>query len=227
MLSNRGGPGDEYEDWEYPDPRDVEDLADRPIVDKPRTESRGFSTLKMVVVGVVAASLIGSLMIPLLMSPRGAAPPEQVTPAVGLSEAAVAYDAWLQRSVDAAFREWGAQGQAQYLGAEFEISDTDPIIGLRVDGLDPTTDAARTVLQNYSIAILGRIFADPRADSATLFWYNLSTGTDGRSQLQAAMVVGLVRQTADVIDWSSLRAEELENAVDLYRDLAAERSQPG
>ena len=227
MLSNRGGPGDEYEEWEYPDPKDVEDLADRPILDKPRTESKGFSTLKMVVVGIVAASLIGSLMIPLLASPRGGPSPQEVTPATGLSEEAAAYDAWLQRSVDSALREWGAQGQAQYLGAEFEISDTDPIIGLRVDGLDPTTDSARSAMQNYSIAILGRIFADQRADSATLFWYNLNTAADGRSQLQAAMVVGLVRQTAEVIDWSNLRATELENAVDLYRDLAAERSQPG
>ena len=68
MLSNRGGPGDEYEEWEYPDPKDVEDLADRPIMDEPRSEGQGFSTLKMVVVGVVAVSLIGSLMVPLLAS---------------------------------------------------------------------------------------------------------------------------------------------------------------
>ena len=71
-------------------------------------------------------------------------------------------------------------------------------------------------MQSYSIAILGRIFDDGRADSVTLFWYNLAAGADGgQAQLQAAMVVGLVRQTADGIDWSSLRAAELAEAVDL------------
>ena len=227
MLSNRGGPGDEYEEWEYPDPKDVEDLADRPIMDEPRSESRGFSTLKMVVVGVVAASLIGSLMIPILASPRGGAAPEEVIPAGGLSEDAVAYDAWLSQNVDSALREWGAGGRAQYLGAEFDLSVADPIVGMLVNGLDPASDSGKSEMQNYSIAILGRIFEDPRASSVTLFWYNLETGVDGATQLVASMVVGILRETAAGIDWASLRAVELADEVDLYRDLEAEATGAG
>lgn len=227
MLSNRGGPGDEYEEWEYPDPRDVEDLADRPIMDEPRTESRGFSTLKMVVVGVIAASLVGSLMVPLLVSPRGGSAPQEVIPGDGLSEEAAAYDAWLSQSVDSALREWGAGGRAQYLGTEFDLSVSDPIIGLLVNGLDPATDSAKAEMQSYTIAILERVFDDPRARSATLFWYNIETGVDGTTQLEAAMVVGILRETAAGIDWSSLRAAELAGEVDLYRDLEAESAGTG
>ncbi len=227
MLSNRGGPGDEYEEWEYPDPKDVEDLADRPIMDEPRTESRGFSTLKMVVVGVVAVSLIGSLMVPLLVSPRGGSAPQEVTPADGLSEEAAAYDAWLSQSVDSALQEWGAGGRAQYLGAEFDISVADPIVGLLVNGLDPASDSGKSEMQSYSISILSRVFDDPRASSATLFWYNLETGADGTTQLEAAMVVGILRETAAGIDWANLRAADLADEVDLYRDLEAEATGTG
>ncbi len=227
MLSNRGGPGDEYEEWEYPDPRDVEDLADRPIMDEPRTESRGFSTLKMVVVGVVAVSLIGSLMVPLLVSPRGGAAPQEVIPAGGQSEEAAAYDSWLAQSVDSALQEWGAGGRAQYLGAEFDISVADPIVGLLVNGLDPASDSGKAEMQSYSISILSRVFDDPRASSATLFWYNLETGADGTTQLEAAMVVGILRETAAGIDWANLRAAELADEVDLYRDLEAEATGTG
>ena len=227
MLSNRGGPGDEYEEWEYPDPKDVEDLADRPIMDEPRSESRGFSTLKMVIVGVVAVSLIGSLMVPLLVSPRGGAAPQEVIPSGGLSEEAAAYDAWLSQSVDSALREWGAGGRAQYLGAEFDLSVADPIIGLLVNGLDPASDSGKSEMQSYSISILSRVFDDPRASSVTLFWYNLDTGADGTTQLEAAMVVGILRETAAAIDWANLRAAELAGEVDLYRDLEAEAAGTG
>lgn len=227
MLSNRGGPGDEYEEWEYPDPKDVEDLADRPIMDEPRTESRGFSTLKMVVVGVVAVSLIGSLMVPLLVSPRGGAAPQEVLPAGGQSEEAAAYDSWLAQSVDSALQEWGASGRAQYLGAEFDISVADPIVGLLLNGLDPASDSGKAEMQSYSISILSRVFDDPRASSATLFWYNLETGADGTTQLEAAMVVGILRETAAGIDWANLRAAELADEVDLYRDLEAEATGTG
>ena len=227
MLSNRGGPGDEYEEWEYPDPKDVEDLADRPIMDEPRSESRGFSTLKMVIVGVVAVSLIGSLMVPLLVSPRGGAAPQEVIPSGGLSEEAAAYDAWLSQSVDSALREWGAGGRAQYLGAEFDLSVADPIIGLLVNGLDPASDSGKSEMQSYSISILSRVFDDPRASSVTLFWYNLETGSDGTTQLEAAMVVGILRETAAAIDWANLRAAELAGEVDLYRDLEAEAAGTG
>ena len=227
MLSNRGGPGDEYEEWEYPDPKDVEDLADRPIMDEPRSESRGFSTLKMVIVGVVAVSLIGSLMVPLLVSPRGGAAPQEVIPSGGLSEEAAAYDAWLSQSVDSALREWGAGGRAQYLGAEFDLSVADPIIGLLVNGLDPASDSGKSEMQSYSISILSRVFDDPRASSVTLFWYNLETGSDGTTQLEAAMVVGILRETAAAIDWANLRAADLAGEVDLYRDLEAEAAGTG
>ena len=98
----------------------------------------------------------------------------------------------------------------------------DPIIGVLVNGLDPASDSGKSEMQNYSIAILGRIFDDPRASSATLLWYNLETGDDGTTQLEAAMVVGILRQTAAGIDWASLRAVELADEVDLYRDLEAE-----
>ena len=225
MPENRRGPGDEYQDWEYPDPKDVEELANRPIMDEPRSESRGFATLKMVVVGVVAVSLVASLMLPLLMS-RNNPQPADVNPGPVLTEETAAYSAWLEQSVGASLREWGAQGQAQYLGVQFDISGTDPVIGVRVDGLNPTTDSAKSAMQSYSIAILGRIFGDGRADSVTLFWYSLATGEDGSPQLQAAMVVGLVRQTADGIDWSNLRAADLADAVDLYRDLPSGPAEP-
>ena len=227
MLGKPRGPGDEYQDWEYPDPRDVEDLSELPVVDEPRPQRQGLFALKMVVVGIVAVSLVGSLMVPLLGSIGGGAAPAEVTPGNAVSEEAAAYGAWLEQSVDTALREWGAGNQAQYLGVQFDISDTDPIVGMRVDGLDPTSDSARFSMQSYSIAILGRIFDDPRADSVTLFWYSLA-GDDGSgsARLQAAMVVGVVRQTADGIEWSNLGAGDLADAVDLYRDLAAEAQEP-
>ena len=227
MLGKPRGPGDEYQDWEYPDPRDVEDLAEIPVVEEPRTQGRGLSWLKLLVMGVLIVSLLGSLMVPLLGSIGGGATPAEVAPGGAVDEEAAAYRAWLEQSVDSALREWGAGDQAQFLGVQFDISGTDPIVGLRVDGLDPTSDSAKFAMQSYSIAVLGRIFDDPRADSATLFWYSLvADDGSGSGRLQGAMVVGIVRQTADVIEWSNLGAGDLADAVDLYQELAAEAQEP-
>ncbi|MDA0988326.1 MAG: hypothetical protein O2783_04210 [Chloroflexi bacterium] len=219
MLEKRPGPGDEYQDWEYPDPKDIEELSAIPFGDEPPSGGSRMSILLKVVGGIMLLSFVGSLLSPILGSLSGGGD-QTGTSSDNTAQDTQAYELWIGSSVNAALSESGALGQVRYIGIQFDTSVRDPVIGFLVEGLDPQSSSGRDALQNYSITVLERLFADERAESVTLAWLRPVADSGSRSSSQeVVLLVGVLRNTALGIDWENLRAEDLPGVVEFYQEL--------
>ncbi len=222
MLEKR--PGDEYQEWEYPDPKDVEDLNEFVEDDDPESQ-RGsrLPSLRQTIVGIVLLTFAGSLLLPFLPAlgqGQGAAEQVDVPPATGSTdEELIIYDEWIESNVYAGLREWGAADRVEYLGVQFNGSIQFPVIGLQVETRDPEGGAGIPMLQSYSIEIFDRVFGDERAQSVVLAWFRPAAAGGDSPGLEEVMLVGMLNETAQGIDWASLKAEDLRGVADLYRDI--------
>ncbi len=222
MLEKR--PGDEYQEWEYPDPKDVEDLNELVEDDDPESQSGSrLPSLRQTIIGIVLLTFAGSLLLPFLPAlgqGQGAAEQVDVPSAAGnTDEELIIYDEWIESNVYAGLREWGAADRVQYLGVQFNGSIQSPIIGLQVETLDPESGAGIPMLQSYSIEIFDRVFGDERAQSVILAWFRPAAAGGESPGLEEVMLVGMLSQTAQGIDWANLRAEDIRGLADLYRDI--------
>ena len=75
------------------------------------------------------------------------------------------------------------------------------------------------MLQSYSIEIFDRVFGDERAQSVVLAWFRPAAAGGDSPGLEEVMLVGMLSQTAQGIDWANLSAEDLRGVADLYRDI--------
>ncbi len=222
MLEKR--PGDEYQEWEYPDPKDVEDLNEL-VEDYDPESQRGsrLPNLRQTIIGIVLLTFAGSLLLPFLPSlgqSPGVAEQVDVPPAPGsTAEEFRVYEQWIESNVNAGLREWGATDRVEYLGVQFNDSIQYPVIGLQVEALDPEGGAGVPMLQSYSIEIFDRVFGDERAQSVVLAWFRPAAAGGDSPGLEEVMLVGILSQTAQGIDWSNLSAEDLSGVADLYRDI--------
>ena len=219
MINKRPSPDDDYQDWEYPDPRDIEDLANLPF-DEETSSSRGLTIPPLLkIVGVLTLlAFVGSLLLPVLGSPSGDVEHTRASSS-NTTQELQAYEQWIGNNVNAAMNDSGATGQVQFIGVQFGDSIQSPIIGILAQGLDPQSDPGRRALQSHSIAVLQRLFSDERAQSVTLVW--LEPATDGGSVEpigQVVLTVGMLRQTAQGLNWTYLRAEDLRNIADYYQE---------
>ena len=72
--------------------------------------------------------------------------------------------------------------------------------------------------------MLRRVFNDDRADRVTLAWL---WDPPGESSQEIVLLVGMVRRTAESIDWSYIRASDLPRLADEYQEAhPARRSTP-
>jgi len=219
MIEKRPGPGGEYQDWEYPDPKDVEDMANLPFDEEP-SSSRGFAIPMILKIfgALMLLAFVGSLLLPVLGSPDGSGHNTGTSSGNTTQEAQV-YQQWIGSSVSAALNESGATGHVQFLGVQFSDSIQDPTIGILAEGLDPQSGPGMSALQSHSIAVLQRLFADERAQSVTLAWLGPYTDSgSGQPLREVILMVGMLRQTAQGINWPYLRAEDLQNVADYYQE---------
>ncbi|MFH1560413.1 MAG: hypothetical protein ABID84_03265 [Chloroflexota bacterium] len=219
MIGKHPGLGEEYQDWEYPDPEEVEELANLPLDEEPPSSGGLRIPILLKIVGVLMLlAFVGSLLLPVLGSPAGSGD-QAVAPSHNTAQEFQAYQQWIESSVSAALREWGAVGQARFLGVQFSDSIQDPVVGILAEGLNPRNGPDRATLQSYSIAVLQRLFADERAQSVTLAW--LGPGADSgndQSLREVILMVGMLRNTAQGIDLAHLRAEDLRKVADYYQE---------
>ena len=217
MIEKR--PGDEYQDWEYPDPKDVEELANLPF-DEESSSSRGHAipVILKIVGGLMFLAFVGSLLLPVL-GPLTGSRNNTGTSSGNTNLEVQAYQQWIGNSVSAALNQSGAPGHVQFIGVQFGDSFQDPTIGILAEGLDPQNGPGRSALQSHSIAVLQRLFADERAQSVTVAWIGPPTDSgSGQSLGQVLLMVGMLRQTAQGINWAYLRAEDLRNIADYYQE---------
>ena len=219
MLEKSPGPGEHYHDWEYPDPKDIEELADPLFDGPPSSGGPGVSILLKVVVGLMALGLVVSLVLPAL-GPLGDSGDQGETSSGNTAEASQAYQKWIESSVNSALVGYGGAGQVQYLGVQFQESSRDPVIGLQSKGIDLQSGSGLDALHGYSIAILQSLFADERAQSISMVWLGPDTdGGSGEASPEVILIVGMLRQTAQGIDWASIGPTDLRYLADYYQEL--------
>jgi hypothetical protein len=219
MLEKHLGPGDEYQDWEYPDQKDIEELSTIPFGDEPPSGGSRMSMLLKVAGSIMLLSFVVSLLAPMLGSLSGGGD-QAGTSSDNTAQDTQAYELWIGSTVNAALSEWGALGHVHYIGIQFDNSARDPVIGFLVEGLDPQSGSGRDSLQSYSVAVLERLFADERAQSVTLAWLRpVADSGSSESTKEVVLLVGVLRDTALAIDWENLRAEDLPGVVEFYQEL--------
>jgi|GEM_PF-2593414 hypothetical protein len=213
MLNKRSDPGDEYEDWEYPDPRDIEDLED--LHSSPRKS--GISILK-IGGALMFLAFIGATLLPLLGLLDGDGDSSDTT---AVLEDQV-YQQWIGSSVNASLREYGGAGQVQYLGTQFGDSVQDPIVGMVSNGIDLQNSADIGTLHGYIMVVLEGLFADDRAQRVTVVWFETALDSEsGKLTQEIVLMVGMLRQTAQSIDWDDIVPAELRQIADYYQEQPA------
>ena len=117
---------------------------------------------------------------------------------------------WLRR---------GCQGRLDSWVSGLTTPSSAPSLAFRQGGGDSLGAFSTAALQSSSVAILQRLFADERAQSVTLAWLRptRAIGDDQPTQ-DVILVVGMLRQTAQGVDWTHLADEDLRKVADLYRE---------
>jgi hypothetical protein len=215
MLNKRPDPSDEYEDWEFPDPRDVEDLAGRRFDDEASSPKKsGIPILKLGGALMVLAFIVSTLL-PLLGLLDGSGDPGETNTVLEDQ----AYQQWIANSVNASLSKYGGAGQVQYMGTQFGDSVEDPIVGIESDGIDLQNESGMGILQSYSKAVLEDLFADNRAQRVTVVWFETAfDNASGELTQEVVLMVGILRQTAQSIDWAGIGPADLRYIADYYQE---------
>jgi len=215
MLEKRPDPDEEYREWEYPDPEDVADLANLPFEDEPQSSGRPRIPIMKIGGAFMLLAFVGSLLLPLLglLNSGG----EQSGTDTTLEDQV--YQQWIGSSVSAALNGYEGGDQVQYLGVQFGDSVQDPIVGILSEDVDTRSGSGIVTLQGYSLAVLQDMFSDERAQSVTLVWLGSTIDSiGGKSTQEVVVMIGMLRQTAEGIDWASIGPADLRYVADFYQE---------
>ena len=69
------------------------------------------------------------------------------------------------------------------------------------------------------MVVLHGLFADERAQSVTLVWLGSTTdNVSGEPVQEVVLMIGMLRDTAESIDWVSIGPEDLRYMADYYQE---------
>ena len=219
LEEERPTPYTKYWDREYPDPEEIKELAGLPEAEDPSASGRFHvpGLLKVITVFislVFVGSIFSSLLIPLISRED-----HTETSSNAIAQEPQAYEHWISSQVSTALAGSAATGQARFLGVQFDGSIQHPIVGILVEGAESQNSFPTAALQSPSIAVLQRLFADERGQSVTLVWVRPAPASENdQSSLDIILMVGMLRQTAQDLDWTHLTVEDLQNVADLYEE---------
>ena len=210
MEEDRPDPDEEYWDREYPAPEESEE--------PPAPGGFHVPGLLKVITILMSLVFVGSVLLPILGPLISKGDRTETTPNATAQETQ-AYEHWISSQVSTALAGSAAVGQARFLGVQFDGSIQHPIVGILVEGAEPHNALPTAALQSTSIAVLQRLFADKRGQNVTLVWVRPSPASEsGPSSPGIILVVGMLRQTAQGLDWTHLAAEDLRNVADFYEE---------
>ena len=135
-----------------------------------------------------------------------------------------AYRQWIDGRVSEALSGYalsmyGGDGQVRYLGVQFGDSILDPIVGILSERTDLQSGSGIGALQGYSMAVLHGLFADERAQSVTVVWLGYTTdNVSGEPVQEVVLMIGMLRDTAEGIDWASIGPADLRYVADYYQE---------
>ena len=220
MLEKRPDPGDEYQDWEYPDPKEVESLANLPLEDEPPSSGGPRIPIMKIGVTLMLLAFVGSLLLPLLGLLTGGGD----NSGTDTTQADQTYQRWIDGRVSEvlsgyALSMYGGDGQVRYLGVQFGDSIQEPIVGILSERTDLESGSGIGALQGYSMAVLHGLFADERAQSVTVVWLGYTTdNVSGEPVQEVVLMIGMLRDTAEGIDWASIGPADLRYVADYYQE---------
>jgi hypothetical protein len=217
-------PNKQYLEKEYPDLDEVEELEMLSEYDETHDVRRSpFAGVLKVLAVLMGVVFIVSILLPAL----GPLLRDDQRQTEDSSMQEPLYMQWIVERVDVVLSQSELGRGSQVLGVQFNESIDHPVIGVLVPRLDHTVSFPTRALQNSSIVIFQRMFEDERARSVTLAWFTPAISEKGGESLrELVLVVGLVRQTAEEVEWSEIKAENLRQAVDFYEEVHPSKSSP-
>lgn len=217
-------PDNQYWEKEYPDLEEVEELERlseyEETHDARRSSFAGILKVLAVLMGVVfIVSILLPTLGPLLRDDQGQ------TDDSSMEE--LQYIQWIVERVNPVLSQSDIGRESRVLGVQFNESIDRPVVGVLVQRLEHTGSLPMIAIQNSSIMILQRMFEDERAMSVTLAWFTSAIPEkSGDSLSELVLVVGLVRETAEEVEWSLIKAKDLRNTVDFYEEVRPSKSFP-
>ena len=150
----------EYQDWEYPDQQDIEDLAAiRFEQDSSTSQGPAIPILLKIVGAVMLVGFIGSILFPVFESGGVAGNGNKAT-LNQTSQELQAYEKWILGNVNAATLEFGSKIKTELLGVQFDNSIENPIVGILAVRLDRHIEVEPRDLHHHSIMILELLFME-------------------------------------------------------------------
>jgi len=219
MLGKRPADDEEYHDWEYPDPEDVEDLARlQSDYEASRPNGSNMPIILKIFGGLMILAFALSLFLPVFepLFRNNDQTGASLTNEIPEEET---YREWIRNNVGTALSGHDGVGQVRFIGVEFGNSIQDPVVGILSQGIDIQSNAGRNTIQNYSITVFESIFTDMRAQSVTLAWLvPVADSGMGEQVREIVLVVGMLRQTANGIRWTSMGPADLRYVADYYQE---------
>ena len=208
---------EEYQDWEYPDQDDIEDLEYFGVEDFASQKQYRWSLLIKIFGAIMILSFIGSLFVPLFglfssgSGEKGIESQEEVLESI--------YTENIEKIVIDVLKDNPNGDTISYLNVEFPMSEQDPIVAILINEPEVTGSAILDRVNGYSIDLFRDIFSDIRFRNVTLVWFEASgVETDGEIFAQAFLMIGISKANAMNVNWSSLSVQDLRNISDYYQE---------
>ena len=219
MIGRRPDEDEEYQDWEYPDPEDVEDLSRLPSeYGSSISDGIRMPILLKIFGGLMILAFALSLFLPVL-DPLVGSNDQNDASLTNVTLEEEMYRDWIGNNVGMALSGYDSAGQVRFIGVEFGNSIQDPVVGILSQGIDIRSNAGKNTIQSYSITVFESIFTDMRAQSVTLAWLVPVADSGISEQIrEIVLVVGMLRQTADGIRWASMGPADLRYVADYYEE---------
>ena len=217
-------PDKQYWGKEYPDLEEVEELERlseyEETHDARRSPFTGVLKVLAVLMGVVfIVSILLPTLSPLLTDEQSQNDESSIEE--------LQYIQWIVERVNPVLSQSEMGRVSRVIGVQFNESIDRPVIGVLVQRLEHSDSFPTRAIQNSSVLIFQRLFEDERANSVTLAWFTSSIPEKkGDSLSELVLVVGLVRETAEELEWSQIKAEDLRDAVDFYEEVRPSKSFP-
>jgi hypothetical protein len=124
------------------------------------------------------------------------------------------YKEWLQKVIEEEIGDSSNLSTPRIAGISFyENDESCPILSLIADD-NITLNLVRVGMLSNATKIFKEIFADDKADIATIIWGRPVTDDYGNTAIAPVMAIAVSRETANKINWRDFSYSKLPNVAD-------------
>ena len=213
-MGNYPDQDEEYQEWEYPDPEDIEDLSSSQDLDKNSSGGMALSLGMKILGAIMIIFFVGSLLLPLLNLTSSNARTSEPN-----GTDLFAFEDWIDSVTKEVVATELSEDRVEFVEIDFPESSDSPVIAILVDQDSLDEQASLNRLQFYSIKLIEVLFADQRAENLAFVWVRRA-GVDSQNQPlgKVVLLVGITRDKSVGVNWNSLGPEDLRYVVDYYEE---------